>query len=370
VYLFYVKSLTIKKGVMMARWLYSLDELGKEENDLVGKKCANLGELKKAGFRVPQGFALALTAYERFIKETGVINEIKDFFRVFSADANDPADGPKYEEASRVIRKIMENREVPQDMADRIGKQYQDMWAWDGPCTLPVAIRSAGPASHPGQYETYLFVSGTSDVLRNIKRVWSSTFNQRSIIARHRLGLPLHYDPIGVAVMGMVKAKAAGVMFTVNPVNGDLSKIMLEGNWGLGESVVSGSVTPDRWMVDKVTFEVIKKVVSAKLMKYEMDRERGQPRFCDIPQEKQNVSCLNEEELLEIARIGKEIERYFGMAQDIEWAVDMDLPFPDNVFVLQTRPAQLKEEKGSKRVFEAGKTGLAFVQDIATWGKL
>ena len=208
----------------MARWTYSLDELGKEGNDLVGKKCANLGELTKAEFRVPQGFALAVTAYEKFMKDTGVINEIKEFFQVFSADPDKPTDIPKYEEASRVIRKTMENKELPKDMADVIAKRYQDMWAWNGPCTLPVAIRSAGPASHPGQYETYLFVSGKSEVLENIKKVWSSTFNQRSIIARHRIGLPLYCDPIGVAVIGMVEAKAAGVMFTMNPINGDPSK--------------------------------------------------------------------------------------------------------------------------------------------------
>lgn len=352
------------------RWIYGLNELRKDTTDLVGKKCANLGELMKAGFRVPNGFALTLTAYEKFMEETGVINEIKQYLKVFSADPNEPIDAIKYEEASKVIRQMVESKDMPGEMEATIAQYYQNLNPSNDLCKLPVATRSAGSVSHPGQYETFLHISGKSNVIKHIIKVWSSTFNYRSLIARHRLRLPLYHDPIGVGVIQMVDAKAAGVMFTLNPTNNDPSKIMIEANWGFGESVVSGSVTPDRWMIDKITFEIIEKIVSTKLVEYSIDPKSGKPSFINIPHERQNTPCLTEEEIFEIAKKGKMIEQHFRMAQDIEWAVDKNLLFPDNIFILQTRPAQVRDEEKGKRVFKSGKTGLDFIKDIATWGKL
>jgi pyruvate,water dikinase len=168
----------------------------------------------------------------------------------------------------------------------------------------------------------------------------------------------------------MVDAKAAGVMFTLNPTNGDPSKIMIEANWGFGESVVSGSVTPDRWMIDKVTFEIIEKVVSTKLVEYSIDPKAGKSSLTDIPPERQNVPCLSEEEVLGIAKVGKEIERHFVIPQDIEWALDKGRSFPENMFILQARPAQLRDKKEIKPVLGTGRTSLDFILDIATQGKL
>lgn len=323
------------------KWIYQFDELSKEHNDIVGKKCANLGEMTRAGFRVPPGFALTLEAYNRFIEETGAIEEIRQYLTTFSADPNNPADMPQYDKASKVIRGIVESKEMPNDMEDVIRQYYDGLCQMTGICNVPVATRSAGPASHPGQYETYLYVRGGSEVMGNIIKVWSSTFNQRSIIARARLGLPLECDPIGVAVLKMVNARAAGVMFTLNPTNGDRSKIMIGACWGLGETLVSGRVTPDEWMVDKVVLEIIKSTVSPKLQEYVLVPETGKPMFIDVPPDRQKVPCLSREEVLELARIGKAIEKHYGIAQDIEWAIDNDLPFPDNVIILQCRPEQV-----------------------------
>lgn len=352
------------------RWIYGLNEINKGTSDLVGKKCANLGELIKAGFRVPNGFALTLTAYEKFMEEIGIINEIKQYLKAFSADPNEMADIIKYEEASRVIRQMVESKDMPVKMEATIAQYYQNLYPSNGICKLSVAIRSSGPVSHPGQYETFLHISEKSNVIKHIIKVWSSTFNHRSLIARHRLGLPLYYDPIGVGVIQMVNAKAAGVMFTLNPTKGDPSKIMIEANWGFGESVVSGSVTPDRWMMDKVTFEIIEKVVSQKLVEHVIDPKTDKPCLTDIPPERQNVPCLSEEEVLGIAKVGKEIERHFGIPQDIEWALSQDWSFPEDIFFLQTRPAQIMNEKEIKPVLGTGKTSLDFLLDIATQGKL
>ncbi len=346
------------------KWIYWLEELGEEHNDIVGKKCANLGEMARAGFRVPPGFALSLDAYDRFMKETGALDEIRQYLATFNADPDNMADMPKYEEASKVIRGIVESKKMPEDMERKVRQYYGELCWKTGINNVPVATRSAGPASHPGQYETYLYIRGEEEVIKNIIKVWSSTFNQRSLVARARLGLPLEYDPIGVAVIKMVNAKAAGVMFTLNPVNGDPSKIVIDGNWGLGESVVSGSVNPDEWEVDKVTLEITRVTISKKLKEYVLDPNTGKPTFVDVPPERQNEPCLSEEEVLELAKIGKRLEEHFGTAQDSEWAIDEDLAFPDNIFMLQCRPEQVWSQK-KKEAILGKKSGYDLLMDRA-----
>lgn len=326
-------------------WLQRLDALGSEHNDIVGKKCAQLGEMTRAGFRVPPGYALSLEAYGRFMNESGAVGEVRKSLNDFRADPEDPADLPKYDKASKVVRSILENKEMPADMAELIGRYYDELCLTAGVPEVPVATRSAGPSSHPGQYETFLHVRGKTDLMKHIIKVWSSTFNQRSIHMRHRLGLPLDWDPIGVAVLKMVKAKAAGVMFTLNPANGDRSKIIIQGNWGLGESVVSGSVTPDEWVVDKVVLEINQRTISFKNTICMFDEHSGKVRMQEMPQEMQTIPCLTDGEIIEIAGVGKRLEQHYGVPQDIEWTIDEDLAFPANIFLVQTRPETIWSKK-------------------------
>ncbi|MBP1735543.1 MAG: phosphoenolpyruvate synthase/pyruvate phosphate dikinase, partial [Deltaproteobacteria bacterium] len=143
-------------------------------------------------------------------------------------------------------------------------------------------------------------MSGPDDVVHNVKRVWSSTFNTRSMISRARLDLPLYTDPIGVAVLTMVDAKAAGVMFTVNPVNGDESKVAMEGSFGVGEAVVSGSVTPDRYLVDKITLEIDEKVISDKGSAFVYNPETREMEYKELPPEKRKLPCLEDREVIEL----------------------------------------------------------------------
>ena len=348
------------------KWIYRFDELGKEHNDLVGKKCANLGEMTKAGFRVPPGFALTLGAYERFMNTTGVIGEIRDYLKGFSADPNRSSDIEKYDKAAQDLRSILESKPLPQDMDDKIRQYYDDLCQETGINDVPVATRSAGPASHPGQYETFLHITGISDVIQHIKKVWSSTFNPRSIIARARLGLPLEYDPIGVAVLKMVNAKSAGVMFTLNPVNGDPSVCVIEGNWGLGESVVSGAVTPDKWVVDKVIYEIVQATLAHKHKEFVFDPEQGKAALVDLTDDRQDKLCLNSDEIIELVKMGKKLEKHFNVAQDMEWTVDDDLPFPDNIFLVQCRPEQVWTKKKKESVL-GKKTGRDLIMERAMY---
>jgi len=350
---------------MAEKWIYWLKEVGQEDNNVVGKKCANLGELTKAGFHVPPGFALGVEAYSRFMKETEATDLLLKFLDTFHADPNNVADTLKYEEASNTMRALVESVKMPPDMEKNIKEYYAEMCRIAGCENIYVATRSAGPTSHPGQYETYLNVSGADDVALNVIRVWSSTFNTRSVIARARLNLPLHYDPIGVAVLTMVDAKAAGVMFTVNPVNGDESKVAIEGSFGYGEAVVSGNVTPDRYLVDKITLEIDEKVISDKGSEFIYNPETKEMEYTELPPDQRKRQCLEDKEVLELTRLAKKVEAHFGCPQDVEWSISRSLPFPESIFLVQARPESVWGKKKKESVL-GKKSGMELLFERAT----
>jgi pyruvate,water dikinase len=350
---------------MVEKWIYWLQELGQENNNIVGKKCANLGELMKGGFHVPPGYALSVDAYTRFMKETVATKRLLKYLENFKADPNNVADMAKYDKAAQDIREIVESIKMPPDMEKTVKEYYAELCRISKCENIYVATRSAGPASHPGQYETYLNVSGADDVVYNVIRVWSSTFNTRSIIARDRLHLPLHYDPIGVAVLTMVDAKAAGVMFTVNPVNGDESKVALEGGFGFGEAVVSGNVNPDRYLVDKITYEIDEKVISDKGSEFVLNPETKEMEYRELPKEKRNLPCLEDREVIELTKIAKKVEQHFGCIQDIEYSISRSLPFPENIFLVQARPESVWSKKKKESVL-GKKTGMEMLFEKAT----
>jgi pyruvate,water dikinase len=350
---------------MADKSIYWLKELGTEHNDIVGKKCANLGELTKAGFHVPPGFALSVHAYDRFMKETEVTKHLLEFLKTFEADAEKVEDTLKFEAASQELRKITESISMPPDMEETVRSYYGELCKVTGKEDVFVATRSAGPVSHPGQYETYLNVSGGDDVVRNVIRVWSSTFNTRSVIARARLGLPLHYDPIGVAVLTMVDAKSAGVMFTVNPVTGDESKVAIEASFGFGEAVVSGNVTPDRYLVDKITYEIDERVVSDKGAEFAYNPATKEMAYKELPSDKRKLPCLEDREILELTKIAKKVEAHFGCPQDIEYSISGSMDFPESIFLVQARPESVWGKKKKESIL-GKKTGWQLLFEKAT----
>jgi pyruvate,water dikinase len=350
---------------MSEQWIYWFKEIGAEYNDIVGKKCANLGEMTRAGFRVPPGFALGVGAYERFMKETGAYDRLFKFFASFKADPHDIADTPKYDQASKEIRSLVESFKMPAYMEKIIREYYQGLCRETGRDNVFVATRSAGPKSHPGQYETFLNVSGEEEVLKNIIGVWASTFNTRSIISRARLDLPLHDDPIGVAVLTMVDAKAAGVIFTVNPVNGDESKVAIEASFGFGEAVVSGNVTPDRYLVDKITLEIDERVVSDKGAEFAYNPDTRTMEYKELPPDMRKVPCLEDKEIIELTKIAKKVQAHFGCPQDIEYSISMSQPFPESLFLVQARPESVWGKKKKESVL-GKKTGFELLFEKAT----
>jgi len=325
---------------MPTKWISWFEEISQDWNDVVGKKCANLGEMTRQGLRVPQGFALSLEAYKNFMSLTGADEEIKEYLDKagFSFDKIQ-----HFNEASANLREIVESKVLPAEIKDRILSYYEELCDRCKVEDAAVATRSAGAASHPGQYETHLNVRGKSDLIEKIVKVWASTFNPRSLSSRHRLGLPLESDPIGVAVLKMVNARAAGVLFTADPNTGDRSRMIIEANWGLGESVVGGEAMPDVFILDKESLAVIEKKLGSK-GKYIVFKEIGVIEE-ETPSEKKAAFCLTDEEAIEIGRLGKSLEAHFNVPQDTEWAIDDDLAFPESVILLQTRPEVIAKKK-------------------------
>lgn len=322
------------KGVV---WI---EKLGQEHKELVGKKCAHLGEMAQMGLRVPSGFALSVNAYKDFMRLSGAGEEIEK--HLAGIDLR-PENLGAFKDVSRVLRGIVESKKIPDELEDSILSHYRELNERLGMRDVAVSVRSAGAVSHPGQYETCLNVKGEKDLLEKVKKVWSSTFNMVSLTSRSRHGLPLGSDPIGVAVLKMVNAKAAGVLFTVDPNNGNASRMIIEANWGLGESVVSGNARPDFLVLDKATLKPVEKTLGTK-ESYIGFGALG-TKEVETPVDMRRQLCISDEEAAELGRLGKVLEEHFNVPQDCEWAIDQDLVFPMNILLLQTRAEVVAKQK-------------------------
>ncbi len=321
--------------------ILQFEELGREDVSLVGGKCANLGEMINAGIPVPPGFAITAYAYKRFIEETGIAQKIYDILDETITDPRNPA---QYEEASKKIRKLIESTPIPKDIRDAIVEAYHELSKKVGMKDVYVAVRSSATAedlpgaSFAGQQDTYLNVKGEEEVLESVRKCWSSLFTPRAIFYRTEKGFRHEKVLISVAVQKMVNSRSAGVMFTIHPVTGDRNVIVVESVWGLGEGIVSGAITPDHFEVDKNTLRISVKNVVKKEVEYVRDPKTGKTIHAKVPPERQEAPSLTDEEVVELARIAKRIEQHYGTPQDIEFAVDRDLRFPQNVFIVQSRP--------------------------------
>ncbi|RLF02834.1 MAG: phosphoenolpyruvate synthase [Thermoprotei archaeon] len=331
------------------------EELTKDDVPIVGGKNANLGEMLRAGIPVPPGFAVTAYAYKRFIEETGIKDKIYEIIRETIREARPE----EYQEASRKIRELIERTPMPKDIEEEIRKAYRDLSKRVGKAEEYVAVRSSATAedlpdaSFAGQQETFLNIKGEDEVVYRVQKCWSSLFTPRAIFYREQHGFKHEKVLISVAVQKMVNAKAAGVIFTIHPVTGEEDKIVIEGNWGLGEAVVSGAVTPDEWVVDKNTLEIIDERIVEKTVEYIRDPRTGKTIHAEVPPERRNIPCLTREEVRRLAELAVKIEKHYGRPMDIEYAVDKDLPFPESVFIVQARPETVWSVRKEKAKAEA-----------------
>jgi len=306
-----------------------LGELRAGDAALYGGKSAALGELLVAGIAVPPGFGLSAGAFQVFLAEAGLERTVADAVsRVTAGDVDSVG------AASHAIGEAMRFAPMPEAVREEIAAQYARLGA-----DVPVAVRSSAigedseEATFAGQQDTYLWVRGVEHVCDAVRDCWVSLYSAPALSYRARLG-DAPEAAMGVTVQLMVDAAVSGVLFTCNPVSGDPSMVAVNASWGLGLAVVGGEVTPDDFLVSKVTREIVRQHVHAKDVQYVPDpRGRGAVRV-DVPAELRETACLEAEALASLVGLGRRIERHFGSHQDVEWAIDRE----GSLYVLQSRP--------------------------------
>ena len=343
-------------------YIFNLNECDLTSLPYVGGKNASLGEMIRAGLPVPPGFAVTTEAYRKFISQNRLRKPINDLMR----DLN-PRDIEQVNATSQSIRQMIEEAPISEGIAVVIEDAYNRLWRSLQMPLVPVAVRSSATAedlpgaSFAGQQETYLFVRTADEVIDKVRKCWSSLFTPRAITYRIRQGFDHEKVLISVGVQKMVNSFTAGVMFTLNPASGDVSVIVIDANWGVGESVVSGVVTPDQFVVDKINLEILKKTISRKDVYFTTSPERNKLVEMEVEEERKEVQSVIDKDIKELARFGKLIEAHYGKAMDIEWAIDKDLPAGGNVRILQSRPETVWSQKKVEPVVQPKASALEHI---------
>jgi len=346
-------------------YILNFEILDKTSLPMVGGKNASLGEMIKSGIRVPPGFAVTTDSYLNFITEAGIKDKT---FEILSHMQPDDVDA--LNKASAEIQGLINNTCMNDEVQSAIERGYSQLCEKCVFEDLPVAVRSSATAedlptaSFAGQQDTYLWVVGTDNIINSVRKCWASLYTPRAIDYRNKNDFPHEKVLISVGVQKMVNSRTAGVMFTLNPTNGDPSKVVIEGSWGLGETVVSGSVNPDKFVVDKVVMETNERTISTKHIKCVHDPDGGEVIDVDVEEDMQCKCCLENEEIKELARIAKVIEAHYGRPMDIEWAIDMDFSFPENMFIVQARPETVWSQR-KKEPLIGKKSGYQLLMDQA-----
>jgi pyruvate, water dikinase len=306
-----------------------LTAVGSADRLVAGGKGASLGELHRAGLPVPPGFIITVPAFDRAMKFADPGGALGAKIAALSA-----AGTAAIERAAPAIRGRITTTPMPAEVAAAITAAYLSLGA-----DAPVAVRSsavgedAAAASFAGLQDTYLWVRGADAVLECVRQCWASLYNTEAVSYRLRQGVAAEHCAMAVVVQRMVDARSAGVMFTCSPTTGDRSVIAIEGTWGLGSALVSGAVTPDSFVVSKVTGEIVQRIVAAK-MRLDRCAAGGLGTTSeDVAADQRERPCLDDDEIRSLARLALRVEQHYGPPQDIEWAVT-----GDEIMLLQSRP--------------------------------
>ncbi|HET8815597.1 MAG TPA: phosphoenolpyruvate synthase [Solirubrobacterales bacterium] len=308
------------------------ERLGRADVSFAGGKGANLGELIAAGLPVPPGFVIGAPAYAAFCDNTGLRSRIAALLEGLDVD-----DTAALEQASAQVREEIEREPVPAWLTDQIRGAYADLVGEGG--EAPAAVRSSATAedsasaSFAGMNETLLNVRGADALLDAVRACWSSLFGARTIYYRAKRGFGQADMDIAVVVQRQIQSTRSGVMFTIDPSSGDRERLVIEGAFGLGEAVVSGSVSPDRYVVRKEGLEIEKREVRRKELAI-VSLPGGGIETRELDEAEGEQPVLSDKEVCEIAKLGVRIERHYGSPQDTEWAFDEE----GEAWMLQSRP--------------------------------
>ena len=306
-------------------------EVTKGDVATVGGKGANLGEMTKAGIPVPSGFIVTAAVYFEFIEKSGIGSEIRALLEPL-----DVQDSKKLQNAAAAVQELIENAEMPADIAAEVKKAYAEMGGG------LVAVRSSATAedlpeaSFAGQQATFLNIQGEDEVVKAVHKCWASLFGARAIYYREEQGFDHFQVGIAVPVQKMVQSEAAGVMFTVEPTTSNKEIITIEAVLGLGEMIVSGDVTPDHYTVSKKEVKLLKKEIKKqewRMVKKEGDSGKGDNIKINLTAEEQARQKITDAEIIALAKIGKNLEEHYGWPQDVEWATEKG-----EIYIVQTRP--------------------------------
>ena len=333
-------------------------DIGLADRPQVGGKGGSLGELQRAGIAVPPGFVVRTEAFEFFLEALERESPVRT--RVGALPADDLA---SITACSKAVRGRIEQTPLPASVEAEVLSAHAALCAGS---PIAVAVRSsattedATDASFAGLQDTYLWVKESVEVLRKLRSCWASLYSVESISYRRKRGFPEESVAMAVVIQAMVDARTAGVMFTRSPTTGDPSVITIEGAWGLGSAVVGGEVTPDRWVIGKITGEIPVREVSAKMIQH-VPVSSGGVEAIAVKQELQRVACLSDEELQTLRTIAREVERHYGRAQDIEWAVDRH---SSEILLLQSRPETVWSARDATPTARASENPLSHVMSI------
>ena len=322
--------------------MINLNDVLEVDVELIGKKAANLGLLIQNDINVPYGYVITIDAYNLFLKYNHLEEEIQ---KILSDIDNEDIDSIKL--SSVKIRNYFLEGELPLELISELRLSSAEIYNY------PLAIRSSASAedlpymSFAGQYDSYLNINGENDIIIHIKRCYSSLWTTRAISYRIKNKIPHLNLGVAVIIQKLIPAKSAGILFTVNPINYDQTQLIIESNFGLGESIASGKISPDQFIVQKeskkkkLQFKIIDRRVGNKkvYVQPEISTERSGVQILNLPDELNGKPSLADKQILKLSKIGSEIENIFGRKpQDIEWAIDKN----GEIFILQTRPITSK----------------------------
>ncbi|MCL6249676.1 PEP/pyruvate-binding domain-containing protein [Altererythrobacter sp. KTW20L] len=333
-------------------------DVGIADRPTVGGKGGSLGELTQAGIAVPPGFVVTTSAFEGFLEALEAREPVRT-----KVEALDPHDLGAATRLSEQLRARVMNEPMPGHVESAIMQAMRELCA-DG---QPVAVRSsattedAEDASFAGLQDTFLWVLTPEDMALKVRECWGSLYSVESMTYRRKQDFPESGVAMAVVVQRMVDAMCAGVMFTRSPTTGDKSVITIEGAWGLGSAVVSGEVTPDRWVVGKITGDISVRDISDKHAK-QVPAPGGGIVEVELEGADRTTPCLTDEQLLALREVGRKVERHYGKPQDIEWALDK----AGDVLLLQSRPETVWSVKdaAAKPIADPTANPLAHVMNI------
>lgn len=328
---------------MTKKFVVWFSEVDKEDIGVVGGKGANLGEMTKAGFPVPNGFIVTAQAYFHFLDEAHLRDDLADLLHGLDVSNSTALDKAAEEIQRRIIRS-----NIPSDIATEVMHAYFKLDT--GLLKHPmVAVRSSATAedlptaSFAGQQATFLNVQGEANVLEKVKEAWASLFTARAIFYRATNKFDHFKVGIAVPVQRMVQSDYSGVMFTIDPVTNDKSRVVVDAIYGLGEMIVQGAVTPDHYVVDKASEKITEKTVHTQ--EKIMTRHGAKTTVSAIPKSVGSKTKLTDAQILAVARLGKKLEKHYFFPQDVEWAIEKN-----SVYIVQTRPVTTTGGKAAKSV--------------------